>query len=102
VEPPLIEQIGDDDLVMVARDRCTQRITQRDPERRVSLAMRERRRADKDFAPCIPFPVAQFLTRIERRKLGFKLALAGKQFFPPLIERLARHRDPMEANRGKV
>ena len=97
VEPPLGEQIGDDGFVVIAGDSFAQRSAEGEAEGGVAVAMSKGGGPDKDFAAGVALAVMSFPARIEGGKLGFELALAVKQFLPPLIVRFlgARHRGPM-------
>jgi len=100
VGPRLVEQIGDDGLVDIARHSVLQDVTEGDPEAGVQSAMSDHGAADDDLAAGVALAVAGFLARVEIGKPGFELALTGEQLVTLCRKRFldAPHRFPKAVN----
>jgi hypothetical protein len=87
VAPPLVEQVGDDGFVDIARHGLLQDATESNPEGRMRPAMSDDRTPDDDLAASVALAVAGFPARVEIGQPGFELSLTGEQLVTPGRER---------------
>jgi hypothetical protein len=92
----LIEQVGNDGLVDIARHSVLQNATEGDLKAGMQPAMSDHGAADDDLAARVALAITDFPARVEIGQPCFELALTDEQLVTPGRERFvdAPHRFP--------